>query len=79
MSEAESLAIANEIVKHYGLTAEFLGNSYSVGVGGDFRTYTRILVLIGPNPGNEVLASLSTAIGNRAGVNRITFQLCQKI
>ena len=75
MTELESLALANKIVSQYGMTAEFLENAYSVGVGGDCRTYTRAIVLIGPHPGNEILGSLATNIGNLTGINRITIEL----
>lgn len=77
MSETEILEAANKIVGLYGLKAEFLGNVYSVGVGGDNRTYTRTLVLMGPNPGDEILASLSTKISNTLGINRVTFELAK--
>lgn len=78
MDNREILRIANEIVAPHGLRAEFLGDPdtmKSVGVGGDFRTYTPILVLIGPYPGHEILTQVSTDISNRAAVNRVTFQL----
>lgn len=78
MSEEKILKIANEIVGPHGLRAEFLGDALSVGVGGDFRTYTRIIVLVGPHPGDEVLASLSTKISNNTNVNRVTFELARK-
>ena len=78
MTEQESLAIANETVQLHGLTAEFIGEVRSVGVGGDLRTYTRIIVLIGPYPGEQVLSLLSSQIGNRTGINRITFELARR-
>ncbi len=78
MSEAEILETANEIVRLQGLRAEFLGDTHSVGVGGDNRSYTRIIVLLGSHPGHEVLASLSTKISNDTGINRITFELARK-
>lgn len=78
MNESDALKISNEIVKSYGLKAEFLGDFYSVGVGGDSRTYTKVIVLTGPFPGNEILASLSTQIGNKTGINRITFETVRK-
>ncbi len=79
MTELEVLKVANEIVSPYGLRAEFLGDAYSVGVGGDSRSYTRVIVLIGSHPRNEILASLSTEIGNRTGINRITIELINEI
>lgn len=78
MENSEILRIANEIVGPHGLRAEFPGDPEtvkSVGVGGDFRTYTPVLVLIGPHPGNEILGQVSTEISNRTPVNRVTFQL----
>ncbi|OGZ63594.1 MAG: hypothetical protein A3A98_02885 [Candidatus Staskawiczbacteria bacterium RIFCSPLOWO2_01_FULL_40_39] len=78
MSEVELLEMANKIIEPYGLRAEFLGDVHSVGVGGDCRTYTRVMVLIGSYPGNEILASLSTKLGNTTGINRITFELAKE-
>lgn len=78
MNNDETLQVANEIVRPHGLCAEFLGDPdtvRSVGVGGDFQSFTPIIVLIGSRPGDEVLASVATGIGNRTGVNRVTFQL----
>lgn len=79
MENSEILRITNEIVGPHGLRAEFLGNPdevRSVGVGGDFRTYTPILALIGLRPpDDETLARVSTEISNRTPVNRVTFQL----
>lgn len=79
MEHSEILRIANEIVAPHGLRAEFLGdpeNVKSVGVGGDFRTYTPVIVLVGPqHPGGEILAQVATEISNRTFVNRVTFQL----
>ncbi len=75
MSEIEILELANKIVAPHGLRAEFIGDFLSVGVGGDNRTYTKIMVILGLWSGHEVLASLSTEISNRTGINRITFQI----
>ncbi len=78
MSEEEALEIANKIIEPHGLKAEFLGDVYSVGVGGDCRSYTRIIVLTGSYPGDEILASLSTKISNNTGINRVAFELNRK-
>lgn len=80
LTDTEVLEVANEIVSPHSLRAEFLGGEdvKSVGVGGDSRTYTRVIVLIGPHPGDEILASLATEISNRTGINRITFELAKK-
>lgn len=75
MTDDEILAKANEVANRHGLTASFLGDAKSVGVGGDFRTYTRIIVLEGPHPGDEVLAQISTEIPNVTGINRVTFDI----
>ncbi len=78
MSDAEALKAANKVVAPHGLRAEFLGDSRTVGVGGDKRTYSRTIVLVGPFPGWEALASLSTKISNETGINRVTFELAVK-
>ncbi len=78
MSETEVLEVANKIVRPHGLTAEFLGDFFSIGVGGDCRTCTRIIVLAGPNPGHEVVATLSTQISNQTGINRVSYELIRK-
>lgn len=74
----EILARANEIVSPYGLEAEILEDIFSVGVGGDDRTYTPVINLKGPFPGYEVLAKLSTEISNVLPINRVTFELAVK-
>ena len=74
MSDINVLEVIANIVNPYGLEVEFLGSGFSVGVGGDNRTYTRIIVLSGPHPGNETLALLSTKISNLTHINRVTFQ-----
>ena len=73
--EEQALAVANQLATPHGLRAEFLGDAKSVGIGGDCRTYTRVMVLIGKWPGDEVLAQISTAISNRTPINRVTYQL----
>ncbi len=74
----EILKIATEIVVPYGLEVEIFPDIFSVGVQGDSRTYTPVVNLIGPFPGHEVLAKISTEISNTALVNRVTFQLAEK-
>ena len=69
------LKSARKIAAEYGLDVEFLGDAMSVGVGGDDRTYTPVLVLIGPHPGDEQLSQLSTKLTNELPVNRVTFEL----
>lgn len=58
------LKAANELAESHGLRAEFIahGEIMTVGVQGDDRSYTPVIVLIGPDPGQEVRASLSTRI-----------------
>ncbi len=75
MKEKEILRKANEIVAPYGLRAEIFPDLLSVGVQGDNRTYTPIINLIGPHPGNEVLSKLSTEISNTLPINRVTIQI----
>ena len=79
MTDSEVLKIANEIVDPYGLKAEFIiDEPCSVGVGGDCRTFTKAIVLIGAHPKDDTLASLSTEISNKTYINRITIQLAKK-
>lgn len=75
MSEQEILQKANEMIASHGLTAEILPDLFSVGVQGDGRTYTPILNLIGPHPGNDVLKKLSTELSNNLPINRVTIQI----
>ncbi len=75
MNDQEILQKANELVAPYGLRAEIFPDLFSVGVQGDGRTYTPIINLIGPHPGDEVLKKLSTEISNTLPVNRVTIQI----
>ncbi len=75
---AELTAKVNEIVAPYGLTAEIPLGINSVGVGGDERTYTPIVILIGEFPGYDVLDQLKSEICNTLPINRVTFQLAVK-
>jgi GMP synthase PP-ATPase subunit len=74
MTDLEALQLANTIVSPYGLKAEFIGENRSVGVGGDQRTYSRVIVLTRPYLDYQTLASLATEIGNLTGINRITIE-----
>jgi GMP synthase PP-ATPase subunit len=74
----EILRIANEIAGKHGLKAEFLEGIQSVGVGGDERSYTPVICLVGPFPGHEILAKISSEISNHIPVNRVTFELASK-
>lgn len=78
MEEAEILRIANEIAEPHGLRAEILPDVKSVGVTGDFRSYTPVVCLVGPFPGHETLARISSEITGLARVNRVTFQLAAR-
>lgn len=70
----ETLAKANELASVHGLKAEFLSDdALSVGVQGDQRTYTPVINLVGPWPGDDVLRRLSTEISNTVKVNRVTY------
>lgn len=77
MEYSKILYIANGFSGPYGLRANFLGdeNRMSVGVGGDNRSYTRIIVLEGSFPGWEKLADVSTKISNSTRINRVTFNI----
>ena len=76
MESGEILRRANEIASPHGLRAEFLGSDlFSVGVGGDERSYTRVVNLIGTDPGDEVLAKISREISNTLPINRVTFEI----
>lgn len=79
MTNREVLEMANNIVAPHGLRAEFLEGVCSVGVGGDCRTYTGVLVLIGEYPSSDILGSLATQIGNITHINRITIELANKV
>ena len=71
----EIVLAVKEIVEKYYLQAECLDNIFTVGVGGDERTYAPAFVLVGPFPGYDVLAKVSSEISNKLPVNRVTFQL----
>jgi len=75
MADDEILRIINELVSQYDMRAEYLKGAMSVGVAGDDRTYTPVICLIGPWPGHETLADLSTKISNATPINRVTFEL----
>ena len=78
MSREEILLKAEEIAAREDLKVEFLEDVQSVGVGGDDRTYTPVLVLIGPFPGWDVLAKISTEITNTVHVNKVTYELASR-
>lgn len=80
MEKEEILARANEIVVPYELRAEIFEDPIrSVGVGGDERTYTPVINLIGSFPGYEILAKISSEISNTLPINRVTFQLASRV
>src|SRR4051812_15209104 len=74
MSDEETLKIANEIAGRHGLKAEFPPGIRSVGVGGDARNYTLVIILTGQPVSHEVLAEASTEISNLAGVMRVLIE-----
>ena len=78
MTDEESLEIAKEIAKGFGLEAELMPGAFSVGVGGDCRTYTGVINLRGPWHGHEKLAEISTQITNRTSINRVIFEIVKK-
>lgn len=73
--KAEMLVAINALAGEYGLKAEFLGDAHSVGVQGDARTYTPVVVLMGPHPGDDKLAELGSKIWNSVHINRVTFDI----
>jgi hypothetical protein len=73
----EILRQINDIVRPYWLSAEY-SEAHSVGVQGDARTYTPVIVLVGPYPGHLILRKLSNKITNNTPVNRVTFELAAK-
>ncbi|TSC71968.1 MAG: hypothetical protein G01um101438_799 [Parcubacteria group bacterium Gr01-1014_38] len=75
MSEEDILRSVNEIVAPYGLRAEIFGGIRRVCVRGDARAYLPVLNLIGPFPGYDVLAALSTKISNIFDIGGVTFQV----
>lgn len=74
----EVLAQISRIVASHGLSAEYLPDIFSVGVQGDDRTYSRVVVLVGPFPGWDALAELSSRISNETPVNKVTFELARR-
>jgi hypothetical protein len=78
LKNEELLEKIDKIVKHYGLRAEILAGIYSVGVGGDERSYTPVINLIGPFPGHDILEKISNEITNTFKINRITFQIGER-
>ena len=75
MDNEEILQRVTEMVAPHGLRAEIFPGIFSVGVQGDDRTYTPVVNLIGPHPGNDVLATLGTRISNELPINRVTFEI----
>ena len=78
MSDEEALKIAQEIAARFSLKAELMPGIHSVGVGGDSRTYTGVICLIGAWPGHEILAQVSREISNRTPINRVIYELARK-
>lgn len=78
MSEEEILRIANEIAIPYGLKAEIFPDIFSVGVQGDGRTYTPVIVLVGLFPGHDVWDYISREISSRTSVNRVTVEIARR-
>lgn len=64
METQEIVECINQIVCPHRLYAEIPPDIRSVGVGGDERTYLPIVFLVGPFPGWEILAELSSEITN---------------
>ena len=68
----------NEILSKWGLSCEIPEGLRSVGIGGDCRTYTLVVFLRGPFPGDDVLAKVSSEITNRFPINRVLFEISKK-
>ena len=68
------LVQAKKIVGGHGLEVEIIDGIFSVGVGGDVRSYTPVVNISGPFPGWEVLEKLSSEITNTLPINRVTFE-----
>ena len=73
--KTEMLVQINVLAFKHGLRAEFIGDIRSVGVQGDARTYTPVVVLIGQYPGDEQLDELGRKIWNSVNVNRVAFDI----
>jgi len=71
---AEILNRVSEMTAPHDITVEVPLGHFSVGVQGDERTYTPIVMLKGPNPGWDVIAEISSRISNSLPVNRVTFE-----
>ncbi|MBS3903354.1 MAG: hypothetical protein KGZ30_03225 [Anaplasmataceae bacterium] len=70
---------AKEIAQKHGMEAEVPEGVSSVGVGGDHRTYTPIVILSSSTfPDHEALARASTEITNSLPVNRVTFEIARR-
>ena len=67
------LAEALKIASQFGLSAEII-EVFSVGVGGDNRTYTPVVNVSGVFPGYDVLEKVSNEITNALPINRVTFE-----
>lgn len=78
MTKNQILEKARIILAPYGLTAELFENIFSVGVGGDERSYTPVLNISGPFPGYDILEKVSAEISNILPINRVTFQLADE-
>lgn len=74
--EEEAVRIANTVVSPYGLKAEMMPKEHMArGAQGDEPTYTRMILLTGPNINQEVLMELSTRITNLVPVNKVMFEI----
>ena len=68
------LAEAKRIAGQCGLEVEILEETFSVGVGGDIRTYTPVINVSGPFPVHDVLEKVSNEITNTLPINRVTYE-----
>lgn len=75
MHLAEIVKRANSVSSPWGFRAEIFENAFSVGVGGDERTYLPALCLNGPFIGWEKLEEIAREICNTLPVNRVVYDL----
>ncbi len=72
--EQEALLEIEKIISPYNLSVEMPPqNILSRGVQGDEPTYTRVVILKGKHPGNDILSQISTKITNAIPINRVLF------
>jgi GMP synthase PP-ATPase subunit len=79
MNKKEIVRQASDIAKKYNLLAELEIRVKSIGVQGDNRTVTPVIILSGPFPGYEKLEEVSTTITNSLPINRVIYDISPKV